>query len=240
MRFLRSLAAFLGNLFRDAGNSLREWSLAKKILVGAAVLVFLTVTVFFDLPALTTLRAWAAAAGPWFVPGFWLAYVLIIQFPVPRTILTLSSGILLGPWTGTLIALTATAAAAALSLTVVRGLLGEWIRPHLTHPAVAGLNRRLEQRGWLAVTSLRMIAGIPFSLLNYVAALSSVRLLPFTLATFLGSAPGTVAMVFFGDTLTGQADPLIIALTVGFACLGVVGLVIDARLPVQEDSRRTA
>lgn len=118
----------------------------------------------------------------------------------------------------------------------MRGLLGEWIRPYLRHPAVAGINRRLEQRGWLAVASLRMIAGIPFSVLNYAAALTSVRLVPFTVATFIGSAPGTIAMVFFGDTLTGEADPVIIAITVALAVVGVVGLLLDSRIPVKEQN----
>lgn len=236
MRFLQSPAALLGGLCRDAVDAVRQWSWAKKVLVAVAAVAFFAVTLFFDVPPLSTLRGWADAAGGWFVLAFWFAYVLITQFPVPRTILTLSAGVLFGPWVGILISLTATAVAAAVSLSIVRGLLGEWIRPYLTHPAVADINRRLEQRGWLAVTSLRMIAGIPFSVLNYAAAFTSVRLLPFTVATFLGSAPGTVATVFFGDTLTGDADPVIIAVTVALALVGVVGLVLDSRLPVKEQN----
>lgn len=236
MRFLRSLSSFFGGLCRDAVNAVRQWSWAKKILVAAAVVGFFAVTVLFDVPPLATLRVWADSAGGWFVVAFWFAYVLITQFPVPRTILTLSAGVLFGPWVGILLSLTATAAAAAVSLSIVRGLLGEWIRPYLRHPAVAGINRRLEQRGWLAVASLRMIAGIPFSVLNYAAALTSVRLVPFTVATFIGSAPGTIAMVFFGDTLTGEADPVIIAITVALAVVGVVGLLLDSRIPVKEQN----
>ena len=232
MRFLRSLAALLGGLCRDAVDAVRQWSWAKKILVAAAVVAFIAVTVLFDVPPLSTLRAWADSVGGWFVVAFWFAYVLITQFPVPRTILTLSAGVLFGPWVGILLSLTATAVAAAVSLSIVRGLLGEWIRPYLRHPAVAGINRRLEQRGWLAVTSLRMIAGIPFSVLNYAAALTSVRLV----ATFVGSAPGTIAMVFFGDTLTGEADPVIIVITVVLALAGVAGLLLDSRIPVKEQT----
>ncbi|MDO5669721.1 MAG: TVP38/TMEM64 family protein [Corynebacterium sp.] len=220
-------------LLSDAAGAVAAWSWARRIVVAGALAAFLAVTLLIDVPAITTLRQWSEAAGPWFVGLFWLAYVVITQFPVPRTILTLSSGLLFGPWMGIIVALTATTVAAALSLSVVRGLLGEWMAPRLRHPAVAGINARLEQRGWLAVTSLRMIAGVPFSIMNYAAALTSVPLGMFTVATLIGSAPGTVVTVVLGDALTGELDPLVIGLTVVLAVLGLVGLAVDQRLPVK-------
>ena len=233
MTSLRSFRAFLATLARDALARVRAWSPLRLITVLAAVVLAVVAVIAFDVPDMATLRAWSTAAGSWFIVAFWMAYVLVTQLPVPRTILTLSAGILFGPWLGILLALSATTVSAALSLSVVRFLLGDWIRHHLTHPAVAGINEHLERRGWVAVLSLRMIAGVPFSIMNYTAALTSIRALPFTLATLVGSAPGTVATVFFGDTLTGQADPLIIVITVGLALLGVTGLILDARTSVK-------
>lgn len=224
---------FVAGLVRDAGSAVAGWSWPRRLLVAGAVVAFVAVTVLIDVPAISTLRAWAEASGPWFLVLFWIGYVVVTQFPVPRTLLTLASGVLFGPAVGILVALSATTAAAALSLSVVRGLLGEWMAPRLQHPAVAGINARLEQRGWLAVTSLRMIAGVPFSVLNYAAALTSVPLGMFTLATFVGSAPGTVVTVVLGDALTGEVDPLVIALTVVLAVIGFVGLAVDHRLPVK-------
>lgn len=198
-----------------------------------ALAVFLAVTLLVNVPAVSTLRSWAQACGPWFPVLFWVGYVVVTQFPVPRTILTLSSGVLFGPWVGIVVALSATTVAAALSLSVVRGMLGGWMAPRLRHPAVAGLNARLEQRGWLAVTSLRMIAGVPFSVMNYAAALTSVPLGMFTVATLVGSAPGTVVTVVLGDALTGDVDPVVLAFTVVLAVIGLVGLAVDHRLPVK-------
>lgn len=197
------------------------------------VLVGLAVVVFFDVPPLGVLRDWADSLGGWFPVAYWAAYVAVTQFPVPRTLLTLTAGILFGPWTGILIALTATAAAAALSLVVMRYLLADWIRPRLTHPVVDKINARLTSRGWVAVISLRLIAGVPFSVMNYASALTSIRVSTFTFATFLGSAPGSIVVVLFGDTLTGQADPAIIGLMVALAVIGIIGLAVDVRLPVK-------
>lgn len=210
-------------------------TLLRVLLLALLAVLGIIVMTQFDIPPLSTLRVWADALGPWFVVAFWFAYVGLTQFPIPRTILTLSSGILLGPWVGILAALTATAASAALSLAVVRGLLADWIRPRLTHPAIGRINARLRQRGWASVISLRMIAGVPFSVMNYAAALTDVRVSTFAAATFLGSAPGTIATVFFGDTLTGQANPAIVAITVLLAVAGIIGLAVDSRVPVKPE-----
>ena len=165
---------------------------------------------------------------------FWLFYVLITQFPIPRTILTISAGILFGTAQGIVLSLTATTVAAVISLTVVRFFLREWIAPTLTHPAVARMNSRLEERGWLAILSLRMIGPVPFSVLNYVAALTRVRVIPFAFATFVGSLPGTVLVTIFGDTLTGEAHPVFIAIMGVLAVAGLLGLVLDARMPTRQ------
>lgn len=207
-------------------------------LVLLALAIFVAAWALFDVPPLAVLREWADETGPWFPLVFWLLYVGITQLPVPRTILTISAGILFGSARGILIAITATTVAAVLSLIVVRFLLRDWIAPRLTHPSVEMINARLEARGWLAVASLRMIAFVPFSVLNYAAALTRVRVLPFALATFVGSLPGTVVTVLFGDTLTGNANPVVVVLTVVLTLAGFAGLLLDARLPLHPQSHQ--
>nr|WP_231375787.1 TVP38/TMEM64 family protein [Corynebacterium aquatimens] len=201
-----------------------------------AVCLFVAAWIFLDVPPLSVLREWSDQTGPWFPVVFWLLYVLITQFPIPRTVMTVSAGILFGSVQGILLALTATTVAAVISLVLVRYLLRDWVEPRLTHPIVESINQRLEARGWLAVLSLRMIAGVPFSIMNYAAALTRVRVIPFAVATLIGSAPGTILVTIFGDTLTGDADPVFIAAMAVLAVLGIVGLVIDARMPVGQGS----
>lgn len=207
---------------------------SKAITLAALVTVFIAAWVFLDVPPLSTLREWADTLGPWFPVVFWLLYVLITQFPIPRTLMTVSAGILFGTVRGILIAITATTVSAVISLLIVRTLLRDWIAPRLTHPAVERINRRLEQRGWLAIFSLRLIAAVPFSVLNYAAALTRVPVVPFAAATLIGSLPGTVLVTIFGDTLTGEANPVVIAIMAVLAVVGIVGLIIDARLPARK------
>ena len=143
-------------------------------LVVAAGALFVAAWMLLDVPPLSTLRTWSDETGAWFPVLFWLLYVLITQFPIPRTLMTVSAGILFGTGRGILIALTATTVSAVVSLLIVRTLLRDWVEPRLTHPAVENINRRLEERGWLAILSLRMIAAVPFSIMNYAAALTRV------------------------------------------------------------------
>lgn len=201
------------------------------LLVLAAVAAIVVWVV--DVPTIDAIRGWSDATGPWFPVVFFLAYVGFTQLPVPRTVFTLSAGILFGALPGIALALAATGASAIVSLTVVRHFAREWARGLLMrYRRLMDLDLRLERRGWLAVMSLRMIAAVPFAPLNYACALSSIRPLPFFLATILGSAPGTVVTVLFGDALAGDADFRIIAATVLLVCVGVAGLIIDARTPV--------
>ena len=137
-----------------------------------AAAVFIAAWAVLDVPPLAVLRQWADETGPWFPVLFWLLYIAVTQFPIPRTIMTVSSGILLGSALGITVAVTATMVSAVVSLLIVRFLLRDFVAPRLTHPSIETINQRLEARGWLAVASLRMIAFVPFSILNYTAALT--------------------------------------------------------------------
>lgn len=209
------------------------WSWKRWVTVILAALALILALMFVDIPDMVALRRWAEHLGPWFVVAFTAAYVFFTQFPFPRTFWTVAAGVLFGPWLGLGIALVALTISATLSLLIVRRLLGSWIRPHLTHPAVFKINARLERRGWLAVASLRMVAGVPFSLLNYVVALTPIPLAQFTVATLIGSIPTTAIGVFFGDTLTSGFSPGVVAALVVFALLGAGGLYADTRLPAR-------
>lgn len=201
-----------------------------------AAVLFIAAWMLIDVPSLAQLRSWSEQTGAWFPVVFWLAYVVITQFPIPRTLLTVSAGVLFGAVKGIALALTATTVSSVISLLLVRFLLRDWVEPRLTHPAVQRINQRLEERGWLAVTSLRMIAGIPFSIMNYAAALTRVPVLPFAVATLVGSAPGTILVTMFGQTLTGDPDPIFVAIMAVLAVIGIAGLLFDATTPTRQAS----
>lgn len=236
--WVHSVGDFCTSLARSAWRSCSRWTWkrwAAVILTGTALVIL---AVFVDVPSLAALRSWSQHLGPWFLVAFAGSYIFFTQFPIPRTVWTLAAGLLFGPWLGLVISLVALTISATVSLLIIRRLLGEWIRPHLTHPAVYAINARLDRRGWLAVASLRMVAGVPFSLLNYVAALTPISVLQFSIATLIGSIPTTAIGVFFGDALTGKTSPYTIVGFVLAAALGIAGLILDTRLPLEPGMQR--
>ncbi|MEU6559590.1 TVP38/TMEM64 family protein [Nocardia nova] len=180
-------------------------------------------------PAPQQIRDWADSVGPIFPLVFFLAHAIVTVAPFPRTVFTLSAGLLFGPALGIGLAVAATTVSAVLALLLVRALDRDQVAARLNHPAVRAVDRRLARRGWLAVGSLRLIAPVPFSVINYCAGLSSVRMAPYLLATVIGILPGTIGVVVLGDALTGRTDPGLLALSGACITLGVIGLIVDAR-----------
>ena len=70
---------------------------------------------------------------------------------------------------------------------------------------------------------------MPFSVLNYAAGASAVRVLPYTSATLAGLLPGTAAVVILGDALTNHISPMLILVSMFTASLGVAGLIYEIR-----------
>ncbi|WP_245998410.1 TVP38/TMEM64 family protein [Nocardia pseudobrasiliensis] len=187
------------------------------------------VTLLAPHPSPQQIRDWAHSVGPAFPIVFFLVHAIVTVAPFPRTVFTLSAGLLFGPALGIALAVAATTVSAILALLLVRALDREQVAARLTHPAVRAVDRRLARRGWLAVGSLRLIAPVPFSIINYCAGLSSVRMLPYLVATIIGVIPGTIGVVVLGDALTGETSPGLLVLSGICITVGVIGLIVDAR-----------
>jgi uncharacterized membrane protein YdjX (TVP38/TMEM64 family) len=173
-------------------------------------------------------------AGGWAPALFVVLQVLVTIPPVPRTLFTVAAGLLFGSITGVLLAVTATALAAVVAFWLVRLTGGGLVERYADRGPVVWTRRRLDRSGLLAVTSLRLIPALPFSLLNYAAGLSGVRFTPYLLGTVLGTAPGTVALVILGDAVTGRVSPALLAVSVTGGLVGTIGSVVAARRPAEE------
>lgn len=203
----------------------------------AIVAGVLVCSYLIPIPSVVNVRSWGETLGPSFAWAFFFAYALVTVAPVPRSAFTVMSGVLFGPVVGFTGAMIASTIAAVAAFWLARTLGRERVRPYLKKPVVQAIDYRLERRGWLAVGSLRLIAACPFSVANYCSGLSSVPLIPYIVASVVGMAPGTAAVVFLGDALTGHRNPLLLLLSAGLFAIGVIGLLLDARLPVAGETK---
>jgi uncharacterized membrane protein YdjX (TVP38/TMEM64 family) len=193
-----------------------------------AIVILVAVALLVPPPTAVQMRDWATSVGPWFPLAFLAAHVVVTVFPFPRTAFTLSAGLLFGPYLGVPLAVLASTLSAVIALLLVRAA-GWQLSRLVRHPRVDSLDARLRERGWPAVMSMRMIPAVPFSVANYAAGASAVRVLPYTLATLVGLLPGTAAVVILGDALTGNVSPLLFLISLCSASLGIAGLIYEIR-----------
>jgi len=217
---------------RDLGDGIR--AAARQIsrprvvwtVVGITALVVLATWV--RMPTPVQMRDWAESVGPWFPLAFLVAHIVATVVPVPRTAFTLAAGLLFGPVLGIAIAVVASTASAMIAMLLVRAA-GWRLNRLVRHRSIHTVNERLQQRGWLAILSLRLIPAVPFSALNYAAGASAVRVLPYALATLAGLLPGTAAVVILGDALAGHPSSLLYLVSACTAAIGLAGLVVEIR-----------
>ncbi len=187
------------------------------------------------VPQLADLRRVVTEAGPWAPIVFVVLQVLLNVPPFPRTVFTVSAGLLFGSLWGTVLTLTGTAIAAVLAFYLVRWTGGRLVARYATHRRAVWVRRRLDHHGTLAVTSLRLIPMVPFAALNYLSGLSTVRFWPYLVGTVVGCVPGTVAIVILGDAVTGQVSPALLAVSAACTLVGLAGVVVAARRPLPDE-----
>jgi uncharacterized membrane protein YdjX (TVP38/TMEM64 family) len=202
-----------------------------RLLLALFLLLAVTVAVaMVPLPAPLQMRVWAQSIGVAAPLLFLLGHALVTVAPIPRTVFTLAAGLLFGPVLGVGLSLVATTLSAVLAFGLVRRLAGGVIRPYLDRRVLRAVDARLRRRGWLAVASLRLIPAVPFSMLNYCSALSSISFRHY-LAGTAGIVPGSIAVVVLGDALTGTTSPTLLAVSLAAAATGVIGLIVELRSP---------
>ncbi|MEZ0049789.1 putative membrane protein YdjX (TVP38/TMEM64 family) [Mycobacterium sp. MAA66] len=216
-----------------AAATAAQMPLRRAVGIAAAIVILVAIGIWVPLPTAVQMRDWATSVGPWFPLAFLAAHTVVTVLPFPRTAFTLAAGLLFGPALGVALAVVASTASALIALWLVR-VLG-WQLSKLSHRHIDTLDARLRERGWASILSMRLIPAVPFSVLNYAAGASSVRALPYALATFFGLLPGTAAVVILGDALTGRLSPTLLLVSLCTASVGVAGLIYEIRI-----HRRTA
>ncbi|MDT7711937.1 MAG: hypothetical protein QOG46_626 [Pseudonocardiales bacterium] len=203
---------------------------ARLVVAALALLGAVATVAVLPVPSPLQMRVWAQSVGMAAPLLFLLGHALMTVAPVPRTVFTLAAGLLFGPVLGVTLSLAATVLSGMLAFGLVRWLAGNLVLRHLDHKVIRTVDARLRRRGWLAVASLRLIPAVPFSVLNYCSALSSISFRHY-LAGTVGIVPGSVAVVMLGDALTGTTSPALLAVSLAGAAIGVIGLIVESRSP---------
>ncbi|MFB6548590.1 TVP38/TMEM64 family protein [Streptomyces sp. NPDC056405] len=150
-----------------------------------------------------------------------VAYGLCTVAFVPRPLLNLAAGALFGSQLGLASALAGTVLGAGIAFCLGRMLGQEALRPLLRGKWLKAADGQLSRHGVRSMLAARLFPGVPFAAANYCAAVSRMGLLPFLLATALGSIPNTAAYVVAGARASTPTSP---AFLIALACIALPGL----------------
>ncbi len=157
------------------------------------------------------------------------ALLTVVLFPGP--LLAGASGLLFGTALGFPVTLTAAVLGASIAFSLSRWWAHDAVL-ELSGVRLLALRGWLERRGFVSVLYARIAPGMPYTLVNYAAGLTSIRLGVFAGATALGAAPRAFAYTALGGSLGDLRSPAaIVALVVlvGMALAGAVLLRRDLR-----------
>ena len=199
-------------------------------------LVFLAMVIFsvryFHLEAFLEkerLRQWIAGYGYWGPVVYLLVLLTVPPLFLPGLPITLAGGILFGALWGSIYIAFGATGGAVLAFLVARYLARDWVAGKLAGSRLASLDDRVAQQGWKIVALTRLIPVFPFFILNYAFGLTKISLAAYTLATFFGMIPMTIAYAYFAanilDILQGKLSWQVllgILLVVGASLIPVV------------------
>lgn len=193
------------------------------VLLGALVLVSSSGSL-----SATRVRDWVdghGALGPLLFVALSAALTCAL-FPGP--LLAGASGLLFGTALGTPLSIVSATLGAVVAFEISRRA---GLRPveQLAGPRVVALRAWLARRGFLSVLYARIAPGVPYSLVNYAAGLTRIRLRDFTLATALGCAPRAFAYTALGGSLKNLGSPEAIVALCVLVGMALAGLVLARR-----------
>lgn len=135
-------------------------------------------------------------------------YILGVICMFPAMVMAMAGGAVFGLAAGTLLVWLGSSIGQVIAFIAGRYLLRDMVMSYLTKqfPKWTAIDRAMEREGWKLVTLLRLSPIAPWNVLNYALSVTSLKLVPYTLASSLSIIPYLVMFVYFGSLARNMAD----------------------------------
>lgn len=124
--------------------------------------------------------------------------IIMCMVGFPRQLVCLTAGVVYGFWLGIFYATIATVIGALLAYNWARWLGREWGKKYLSHAKLKKIHHFIQTNPFHTVLICRLMPVGSSVLLNTMAGIVGISVMPFICATFLGSFPQTVVFVLLG------------------------------------------
>ena len=144
------------------------------------------------------LRDWVGSHGVLGAVVFVLVYIAVVILPLPAAAMSIVGGLAFG-WRGFPLSMLGSLLGAVAPYYISRHWMREPMMRRIDGPRVRAADRAITENGFVFVMLLRLTPIIPFTAQNWLLGLTEIRFWPYILATTVGLAPGTLAMVWIGE-----------------------------------------
>jgi uncharacterized membrane protein YdjX (TVP38/TMEM64 family) len=149
-----------------------------------------------------TLKGIIHQGGVWGPLIYVTAYAFRSLIFFPASILTITAGILFGPWLGILLTMIGENISANISYVVGRYFTADLLNYFSTKKRfVPRLTCKIQDNGFLTVLIMRLTF-LPFDLVGYSSGMCNIKQRDFALATVIGTIPGLLTFVFLGGSFS--------------------------------------
>lgn len=149
--------------------------------------------------------------------SFILMIVQSVAAPLPAFLITFANAALFGWVWGAVLSWSSAMAGAALCFFIVK-FLGRDVVERLTSKyAIDSIDEFFDKYGKYTILVCRLLPFISFDIVSYAAGLTSMKFLPFFIATGIGQLPATIVYSYVGGMLTGGAKLFVTGLMILFA-----------------------
>jgi uncharacterized membrane protein YdjX (TVP38/TMEM64 family) len=168
-----------------------SWRLAALVVL---IAIGIAVAVTIGVPSLEQLRTRIAGRGPWAGVAFASAHAVVTLSPLPKAVFTVAAGALFGVPAGLIVVVAGATVGAVVAFSLARCLGRDAVRS-VSRLRVNRFDEQLADRGLWAALATRLVPVVPFTAVNYLAGLTTVRKRDFVLGTVIGILPATTAYV---------------------------------------------
>jgi len=218
-------------------NSLRQILTNRRFWVSIALLglilfyCFGPSRLFLDREALVT---YLRTLGIWSPILFVIIYAISTIIGAPSVIFTIAGGAVFGLIWGTIYSVIGATLGAVGAFWLSRYLLRGWVERRFGgHPTLQRFEGAIAIHALQFVLIVRFPPITPFNVENFLFGLTSIAWQPYTLGTFIGIIPGTIAYTWLGvtgaETLEGGSYISFILAISFFVFLSVLTLWVSRR-----------